>query len=207
MNLSGIRNIVFDLGGVILTLDPVEAFRRFESLGIADARAQLNTYHQSGIFLQLETGELSEEAFFEAFRQEAGRPELTDDQIRWAWMGFVKDCPLYKLEMLDELKAKGFRIFLLSNTNPCIMHWARSSQFSPSGRRLDDYFDKLYLSYEMGVVKPHAEIFEQMLHDGDMVAEETLFIDDAQTNVEAAAKLGLKTYQPANGEDFRILFA
>ena len=205
MELKGIKNLVFDLGGVILTLNRDQAVRRFEQIGIENANELLDVYHQQGIFLQLENGELSQDGFYDALRKEAGK-DISNEDIDWAWMGFFTECPEYKLKMLEDLREKGYNLYLLSNTNPIIMSWALSPEFSPQGKTLADYFDKLYLSYQMECVKPSPSIFEAMVADSGMIPEESLFIDDGAANVQAAQKLGFKIYQPKNGEDFRHVF-
>ena len=197
-----IKNIVFDLGGVILTLDRNIAVQRFLSLGLKNAEELLDPYHQKGIFLELEEGKLSREDFYDAVRAEAGK-NISDEDIDWGWMGFITDCPEYKLKMLEDLKAKGYTLYLLSNTNPVIMSWALSPAFSSQGKNLDEFFDKLYLSYQMRYTKPHPEIFHAMIRDSGMIPGETLFIDDGEANVKMGQKLGFHTYQPLNGEDFR----
>ena len=202
MSLKGIKNLVFDLGGVILTLDRNIAVRRFEQAGLENAEDLLDPYHQKGVFLQLETGELSREAFYDALREEAGK-KITNEQIDWGWMGFITDCPEYKLKMLEDLREQGYRLYLLSNTNPVIMSWALSSAFSPQGKTLADYFDKLYLSYQIGAVKPDPRIFQVMMADSGLLPEESLFIDDGAANVEMGQNLGFRTFQPENGADFR----
>jgi putative hydrolase of the HAD superfamily len=205
LDLSGIKNIVFDLGGVILTLNRDESVRRFEAIGLENAGELLDPYHQKGFFLQLEEGYLPEDEFYNTIRREAGK-NITDSDIIWAWMGFIVDCPAYKLKMLEDLRAKGYKLYLLSNTNPVIMRWALSPGFSGNGKSMYDFFDKLYLSYRMKCVKPHPQIFREMIKDSGMIPAETLFIDDGQANVEMGMQLGFKTYQARNGEDFRPIF-
>ena len=203
--IKGIKNIVFDLGGVLVTLDRSEAVRRFVKMGLENAEELLNAYHQKGIFLELEEGTLSREEFYEAARREAGKviPKETIDQ---GWMGFMKDVPEYKMVMLEELRRKGYRLYLLSNTNPVIMDWAHSTAFSPQGKSIDEYFDKLYLSYQIGCTKPHPEIFKFMFEDSGMIPSESLFVDDGKANVEMGKQLGMKTYLAENGDDFSHLF-
>jgi len=203
--LEGIKNIVFDLGGVLITLDREEAVNRFKKAGLENAAELLNAYHQKGIFLELEEGKLSMEEFYEAVRQEAGR-YISNETIDYGWMGFLKELPQNKLTLLEELKQKGYRLYLLSNTNPIIMSWAHSPAFSPQGKSIDDYFDKLYLSYQIGYTKPHPEIFRFMFDDSGIIPSESLFIDDGLANVEAGEKAGMKTYLAINGEDFGHLF-
>ena len=205
MNLSGIKNIVFDMGGVIITLERAESVRRFEEAGLKTIEELLDPYHQKGIFLELEEGKLSQEEFYEAVRKEAGT-YISNEAIDYGWLGFLKDIPEYKLKMLEDLREKGYNLYLLSNTNPIIMSWVLSSEFSQQGKGIDKYFDKLYLSYQIGYTKPDPRIYEFMLDDSGMIPSETLFIDDGKANVEAGDALGMKTFQAINGEDFRHIF-
>jgi putative hydrolase of the HAD superfamily len=205
MNLQGIKNIVFDLGGVIITLERAEAVRRFTEAGLKNAAQLLDPYHQKGIFLELEEGKLSQEEFYDAVRREAGQ-FISNEQIDYGWLGFLKEVPEYKLKMLENLREKGYRLYLLSNTNPIIMSWAFTPAFSPQGKSISEYFDKLYLSYLIGHTKPGREIYDFMFQDAGIVPSETLFIDDGTANVETGEKLGMKTWLARNGEDFRHIF-
>jgi putative hydrolase of the HAD superfamily len=205
MNLQSIKNIVFDLGGVIITLEREEAVRRFKEAGLENAAQLLDPYHQKGIFLELEEGKLSQEEFYEAVCREAGC-YISNEQIDYGWLGFLKDVPEYKLKMLEDLREKGYNLYLLSNTNPIIMSWAFAPAFSPQGKSIGEYFDQLYLSYQIGHTKPGSEIYDFMFRDSGIIPSETLFIDDGIANVEMGEKLGMKTYLAKNGEDFRHIF-
>ena len=202
--MDNIKNIVFDMGGVLLTLDHERAVNRFLEIGVDNARDLLDPYHQKGIFLDLEEGKLSREEFYEAIRKNAGK-NIPDKDIDYGWMGFITENPEYKLEMLEQLKEK-YNLYLLSNTNPIIMSWTRSSDFSAKGKGIEEYFHKLYLSYEIGVTKPDRAIFDYMISDSGLIPAETLFIDDGTANIEMGKLLGMNTYQPKNGEDFRGIF-
>jgi putative hydrolase of the HAD superfamily len=203
-HLKGIKNIVFDLGGVIITLDRAEAVRRFIEAGLANAEELLDAYHQKGIFLELEEGKLSQDEFYEALRKEAGK-YISNEAIDYGWLGFLKEVPEYKLKMLEELR-KDYKIYLLSNTNPVIMGWAYTPAFSPQGKSIDEFFDKIYASYQIGYTKPAPEIYHFMIKDSGIIPSETLFIDDGKANIEMGEKIGLKTYSAKNGEDFRHIF-
>ncbi len=196
-----IKNIVFDLGGVIMTLDPAEALRRFKALGLSDAERYLDSYTQSGIFGNLEEGKITAEDFRSKLSSLTGH-ELTFDECRHAWLGYRKDVPQRNLDLLKELRAKGYRLILLSNTNPFMMDWALSSEFDGKGSSLNDYFDALYLSYRLGIMKPAPDFFRQVLDNENILPEETLFVDDGPRNVEAAGKLGFITMCPDNGSDW-----
>lgn len=196
-----IKNIVFDLGGVIMTLDPAEALRRFKALGLSDAERYLDAYTQSGIFGNLEEGKITAEDFRSKLSSLTGH-ELTFDECRHAWLGYRKDVPQRNLDLLKELRAKGYRLILLSNTNPFMMDWALSCEFDGKGSSLNDYFDALYLSYRLGIMKPAPDFFRQVLDNENILPEETLFVDDGPRNVEAAGKLGFMTMCPDNGSDW-----
>lgn len=196
-----IKNIVFDLGGVIMTLDPAEALRRFKALGLSDAERYLDAYTQSDIFGNLEEGKITAEDFRSKLSSLTGH-ELTFDECKHAWLGYRKDVPQRNLDLLKELRAKGYRLILLSNTNPFMMDWALSSEFDGKGSSLNDYFDALYLSYRLGIMKPAPDFFRQVLDNENILPEETLFVDDGPRNVEAAGKLGFITMCPDNGSDW-----
>lgn len=196
-----IKNIVFDLGGVIMTLDPAEALRRFKALGLSDAERYLDSYTQSGIFGHLEEGKITAEDFRSKLSSLTGH-ELTFDECKHAWLGYRKDVPQRNLDLLKELRAKGYRLILLSNTNPFMMDWALNCEFDGKGSSLNNYFDALYLSYRLGIMKPAPDFFRQVLDNENILPEETLFVDDGPRNVEAAGKLGFMTMCPDNGSDW-----
>lgn len=196
-----IKNIVFDLGGVIITLSQDEAIRRFEALGLQDARQRLNAYTQSGIFGDLEAGKIDAETFRVELSKLVGH-EVTYEECRHAWLGYCKELPQRNLDCLKRLRQEGYRVILLSNTNPFMMSWALSPDFDGQGHSLEDYMDALYLSYKCKVMKPSPELFRQVLLGEQILPEETLFVDDGLRNVEAASQLGIHTYCPENGADW-----
>ena len=199
--MAQIKNIVFDLGGVIITLDKEEPIRRLAAIGVKNPQGLLDPYEQRGIFQDLETGRIDAEAFRLRLGDLAGR-ELTAEECAWVWLGFVVEVPRYKLDYILSLRER-HKVYLLSNTNPFIMDWARTPRFSEAGRPLDDYFDKLYLSYQIGITKPDPRIFRHMMDDAPLLPGETLFVDDGQRNIDCARSLGFHTYLPGNGEDWR----
>lgn len=199
--MSKIKNIAFDLGGVVLALSYENAVKRFEEIGLKDARNHLDAFHQHGIFGQLEDGSIEPEAFRRELSALIGR-EVTTEECYYAWHGYVEHVPQKNLKALLELRAQGYKVCLLSNTNPYMMQWARSAEFDGIGHSLNYYFDALYLSYECKVMKPKAEIFQMMLEGQNATAAETLFIDDSPANCAAAEALGIKTLCPQNNEDW-----
>lgn len=196
-----IKNIVFDLGGVIMTIDQPSAVKRFSELGLSDAAERLDPYTQAGFFGDLEEGRITAEEFRQLLSHAAGN-DLTLEQCEYAWRGYVSEVPARNLKMLETLRNRGFRLILLSNTNPFMMHWALSNEFSGDGHSLSDYFDALYLSFREKVMKPNEKIFRNMLIGEHIFPDETLFVDDSPRNVAAASELGIHTFCPENGSDW-----
>ena len=196
-----IRNISFDLGGVVIALSYEQAVRRFEEIGLRNARSHLDAFHQKGIFGQLEEGAIGPEEFRVELGKLIGR-EVSMEECFYAWHGYVEAVPKRNLDMLLWLREQGYRVSLLSNTNPFMMQWAESSDFDGEGHALSYYFDRMYLSYQCKVMKPSPEIFRLMLEGEQARPEETLFVDDGQKNVEAAASLGIHTLCSQNNEDW-----
>ena len=204
--MKQIKNIAFDWGGVVIALSYEQAVRRFEEIGLKDARQHLDAFHQRGIFGDLERGIITTEEFRIELGKLIGR-EVTYDECLYAWHGYVEYVPQKNLQMLLKLRQLGYKVCLLSNTNPFMMQWAMSNEFDGNGHSMDYYFDNLYLSYKYKYMKPSPEIFKIMLEGQQSSAEETLFIDDGQKNVEAAKELGMKTLFPENNEDWTMPLA
>ena len=198
-----IKNIAFDFGGVIFNLDYEGAVESFKRIGLADAEQRLDRYHQRGIFEELESGRIKPDAFRKELSQMCHR-ELTHDEVLSAWLGYVGGpVDLSRLDAIDDLRRRGYRTFLLSNTNPYVQQWAESPAFCAYGRPLSSFMDKCYTSYEVGIMKPAEGIFRHMLTDADILPSETLFLDDSAANVEAAARLGIHTLLVEKNADWR----
>ena len=196
-----IRNIVFDLGGVIMTICQEEAIKRFKSIGLKNVENYLNPYTQTDIFGDIEEGKISAEQFREKLSELIGK-EVTYEECKFAWLGYRQDVPLRNLDILKKLKVQGYKLILLSNTNPFMMSWGLSGEFDGNGNSLESYFDSLYLSYKLGVMKPNKKIFQYIIDNEKIQPGESLFIDDGERNINAARLLGFKTLCPINGEDW-----
>ncbi len=203
--MNNINTIIFDLGGVLIDLDRDACVKAFEQLGLLDADKYLSAYIQQGIFLELEEGKLSNEEFCNAFRKLSVNKHITDQQIQDGWCKFLLDIPGYKLNMLLELRKK-YQVFMLSNTNRMVSDFYTNTLFTKQGLSIDDYFDRRYVSYEIGCVKPGRRIFEHLIADSGIRPQEALFLDDGEKNIMAAKELGFQTYLVAPKEDFRHLF-
>ncbi len=196
-----IRNIAFDLGGVVIALSYEQAVKRFEEIGLSDARKHLDAFCQQGIFGDLEKGVITPEEFRTEISRLVGR-ELSHDECRYAWHGYVEAVPQRNLQMLLRLRQLGYKVCLLSNTNPYMICLLYTYEFDGNGHSIEYYFDNLYLSYQCKQMKPSPEIFRMMLEGQQSTPEETLFIDDGQKNIEAAKALGIQTLFPKNNEDW-----
>ena len=188
-----IKNIAFDFGGVLFDLSWEQAVERFRGIGLADAEQRLDRYHQRGIFEELESGRISPDDFREELSRLCHR-SLTHEEVLHAWLGYV-GAPMdeQKLCILDQLRSEGYRTFLLSNTNPFVQSWAESDAFSRMHRPLSSFLEKCYTSYEVGIMKPDAGIFQFMLSDAGILPSETIFLDDSSANIAAAESLGIHT--------------
>jgi len=197
-----ISHVVLDLGGVIFRLDKMNAIKRFKEIGVANIEDFLDDYEQKGIFGDLESGTITAEQYRDQLCQMTGK-QLTMQQLEYAWTGYAVELFQRNFDALLQLRQQGYRVALLSNTNPFMMQWARSGRFDGHGHGLDYYFDHLYLSYEMRVMKPDAQIFKMMLQGEQALPQQVLFVDDSSRNCAAAASLGIRTLNPANGSDWR----
>lgn len=193
MNLTGIRNILFDLGGVLLDIDYNRTEQAFRDLGFEDFEKMYGQFRADALFEKLETGHITPEDFCEKLKGRA--PEgVTESQLIGAWDAMLLDFRRTSLEYLKTLSKK-YKIYLLSNTNEIHIAALRSmfaEQVGPGW--LDDYFHKAYYSCAIGQRKPHRGSYEFVLADAGLKAEETLFIDDSYNNLEAAATLNLRTH-------------
>ena len=200
---NNISTLIFDLGGVIVDLDLPKCIQNFKDLGLENIEQYLSNFGQKDFFMQFEKGQIGIPAFRNEIRKLAGI-ELTDAQIDEAWCSFLTQIPVEKLHLLLELKKK-YRLLMLSNTNPLHIQTAVAAEFRKTGKTMQDFFDKCYLSYEMGMVKPDVEIFEALLADAQVKAEECLFLDDGKKNIDTAAALGIQTYWVKPNENLNFL--
>lgn len=199
--MEKIKKIAFDFGGVIIRQNQQQAVERFKQIGLLDAEERLGAYTQQGIFGELEEGKITAEDFRWQLSLLIGRA-VTIEDCSYAWRGYCDGLPQRNLEALQRLRREGYGLSILSNTNPFMMGWALSKDFDGNGNSLADYVDALYLSYQMKVMKPSAEIFHCVLEAEDVHPEELLFVDDSSHNISAAQELGIATFQPVNGEDW-----
>lgn len=183
--------LLFDLGGVIMNIRREDAVRAFGELGMADADSFFDPYLQRGTFGLLEAGQITSERFREEVRPHF-RPGVTDDEIDRALCKFLLGIPDERLERLAELRRKGYKVYMLSNTNPIMWERYIIPEFRKLGGEMSDYFDGVVTSFEAGVCKPDARIFDYAVKKLGIEPAATTFFDDGPANIEAARALGFK---------------
>lgn len=187
-----IKNIIFDLGGVLLNIDFKLTSNAFKNLGVNHFDEMFTQHFSNPLFELLETGKIDETAFYEAFRKEAGLP-LSNEQIQAAWNALLLDFPPERIEWLEKIASR-YRIFLFSNTNQ--IHYdcfIRNFSNSFDGKHFNDFFEKAYYSQFLGLRKPYPDSFQAIVKEQEILPAETLFIDDTYKNIEAANQLGFQT--------------
>lgn len=204
MKNKGIKNLLIDFGGVLIDLDRTHCIENFKKLGFENIEEMLNIYHQQGVFMAQEKGLATPAEFHDELRKMIGKP-VTDEQLDAAWNSFLLNIPEYKLELLLKLREK-YVVYLLSNTNEIHWKWSCQNVFPYRTFKVEDYFDKIYLSFEMKMVKPEPEMFKAVIKDAGIDPKETFFIDDSEINCKVAEELGISTYTPKANEDWSHLF-
>ena len=199
--MKDIKNVIFDLGGVLVDLDIERCTAAFRELGMNRVAGLINPCYPAEMIGRLERGDLSFHEACDAMRKLDGRYDVTDAQIAGAYGAFLAGVPVWKLRQVERLRGAGIRTYVLSNNNPASMEVIRG-EFTADGHTMDDYFDAVYLSYQLCELKPSEAIFRKMIAADGMLTAQTLFIDDGQRNVDAAQSLGFSVYMPGPEEDF-----
>lgn len=184
-----IKNLLFDLGGVLLNLNRERCVESFRTLGAGEILEHITDFSHKGVFGKIELGTISTQIFCEEIKILIGK-EVTDEQIINAWNSFLLDIPLKRIELLQSLKQR-YRIFLLSNTNEMHIETFEAEMIEHYGVKADELFDKLFYSCRIGMSKPNPEIFDYVLKQAGILPEETVFFDDSALNIEAALKKGI----------------
>ena len=189
---ANIKNIIFDLGGVIINIDYQKTIDEFKKLSKEDCTIEFNQKEQSSLFDELETGRISNQEFRNNIR-EYYQLEATDEEIDAAWNAMLLDIPAERIELLRKLR-HNHKLFLLSNTNAIhLIAFNKIVQDSFGMPALDELFDKCYYSHLVDDRKPNASIFERILSENGLKREETLFVDDSIQHIESAKTIGIET--------------
>jgi HAD superfamily hydrolase (TIGR01509 family) len=191
VDLSLIRNIIFDLGGVILNLNVQKSVDALQQLSRSGQQVPFSLKSQSDLFDALETGAIAPAEFRRRLREEFD-VEGDDDALDTAWNAMLLDLPAERIELLQQL-GQTHRLFLLSNTNAIhLLRFTDIFKNSVDLPSLDSLFEKTYYSHLIGRRKPHPEVFNFIVAENNLDKVATLFIDDSYQHIEGARQAGIQ---------------
>ena len=190
------KNLIFDLGGVLLDIEPGATLDALRALGIGEQFLTDGLNLRNEMLLGVECGRVTIAEMYNVLAESMGvecTPHVRE-KIKAAWCAMLGEVAPEKLRCLRALREKGYKVFLLSNTNA--VHWEviEEKLCSVEGCQLADYFDGVYLSFEMHACKPDVAIFEQLLAAEGIVATDCAFFDDSRDNCAVAASLGIVSH-------------
>lgn len=184
------KNIIFDLGGVLVGFDGKRSIEAYQAMGCERVADYIIEHRTEDLFYRIELGLSTTADYCDEVRSMTGTT-ATDDEIVRAWNLLLTPVSAERARGLRLLQQRGYRLFLLSNTND--MHWQHClDELFPSD--MQHVFERVFLSYEMKLAKPDVRIFEEVLSQAGIKAEDTLFIDDNRDNIATAGTLGIQTF-------------
>ncbi len=199
-----IKAIIFDLGGVILNLNPQKTLEAF-ALITGLSSDTLLAYASNDVFRNYEKGKTTSFEFRNGLRK-LFQMHISDAELDIAWNAMLLELPLARLEMIGKLQ-KNYKTYILSNTNEIhIKAFDEIVDEATAGKPINHYFNTVYYSHKVGMRKPNAEIFNMVLIENDLEPSSTLFIDDTLEHIESAKKLGLQTWHLTNQEELFTVF-
>ncbi len=200
-----IDTIIFDFGGVLINIDYHRTIDAFQALGLEDFEERYSQASQSSLFNDFETGKISTQRFVNELLPflPAG---TSPNQVVKAWNAMILDVPTATVDLLQKLQGK-YRLFLLSNTNEIHIPKALNEWNKMTSVNFYDCFEHVYLSHEVGMRKPNAEIFQFVCDEQSIRPENTLFIDDSAQHLVGAQKVGLNTHHLTNQASLSALFS
>jgi putative hydrolase of the HAD superfamily len=202
--LKGIRNIIFDLGGVLLNIDPKKTIEAFGNLGMEQLVGDKGLSYDHEIFYLMEQGKISPDEFRQGVLGLLPQ-RVSYQQIDDAWTAMLLDFPAIRVELLKNLR-KDFGIYLFSNTNAIHVEKFHSIFRNQHGFEVSTLFEKDFYSNEIGYRKPSPDSYHEIIRLSGINPEESLFIDDSLPNVESAIACGLKGYWLKPGQKVEEIF-
>ncbi|MFK8104472.1 MAG: HAD family hydrolase [Saprospiraceae bacterium] len=188
--MQKIKNIVFDLGNVLVDLDFAKSQGAFATL--LGQNLEMDTYNMetASLFKKFELGKVSSEEFLNQLRIATQQP-VEDTHLVAAWNAMLLGIKAARFPMLRKLKTR-YRLFVLSNTNEIHREWIFKHVATVHGITdfQTNYFEKIYCSDQLGLRKPERAIYDFVLQDAQLVAGETLLIDDKVENIDMAMIAG-----------------
>ena len=185
-----IKNILFDLGGVILDIDVLATLKQFYELGFSSDFLQYPLNMNTDIFYKYEIGKIDTKQFRDEIRKKTG-VEMTDDAFDQAWNAMIVRVPEERTALLNVL-AKRYNLYMLSNTSALHAPVFEKMYIDAAGITMHEAFTKIYYSFEIGCSKPDHEAWEFVIKDAKIQPEETLFLDDSIHNIKASQELGFQ---------------
>jgi len=187
MSSDHIKNVVFDIGNVVVRWAPLEITRlAFGDNESTEERAK--SIFQSDIWLNLNKGLLSENDAKAQYRTTLGFTELECERLFY----YVKQTQILiygSVELIERCKSAGYNVLALTdNVHEVVSHLKVSYKFW-------ELFEGAIVSAELGLLKPQPEIYETLLSQYCLKASETVFIDDMAYNVKGAERVGIKGIQ------------
>ena len=186
------KNLIFDLGGVIIDIKREAAVKALENLGIVEADRLLGEYEQKGLFLMLEEGRISDSEMYDSLLALVNTGTTCTD-IKTAFEDFLVGLPVERLHTVERLREKGYKTYVLSNTNPIFYNDWIAKAFRQDGKSINDYFDGIVVSFQELMCKPNPGIFRNILDRYQLNPSETLFLDDSAANCAAMGAFGVDT--------------
>ncbi|MFN8308363.1 MAG: HAD family phosphatase [Chitinophagales bacterium] len=200
-----IYTLIFDIGNVIIDIDYDQLMQGFKKIAKEDFRNKISATNQESIFDRFEKGMADADEFRNALRPFL-KESTSDAEIDTAWNSLIIGFPEEKFLLLETLR-KQYRILALSNINAIHLAYIDAQVQQRFGQRsLRHFFDKVYYSFEVGARKPEAAIYQRVLNEESVPAEEMLFIDDLEKNTAAAAAMGIQTYTLEHRGNLKDLF-
>ena len=198
------KAIIFDLGAVILNINYQNTIDEFTKLGVNNAATFYSKKVQTNLFNQIETGMISSDEFLKALQKETKNANI--NQVEKAWNAMLLDLPEERIQLIEKLKKNNYSIYLLSNTNAIHIDAIKKQLGKRKWLAFCKLFDKMYLSHELGLRKPDVKIFEYILNEQKLKAEEVFFIDDSPQHIASAKKIGIHCHHLLDDENIITLF-
>jgi putative hydrolase of the HAD superfamily len=204
-DLANIKNIIFDLGNVLLNLDIDASVKAFQKLGLSAEVVDRKYAYSDPVFYALEVGKATREEFCSQVSRVLGNPLATDRQIEDAWYAMIKDVPPARVAVVQELR-KHFKVYLFSNTNEIHISRLLPEFKAQHGIDFTSLFEKAFYSYEIQDRKPDLTSFEKVIELSGVNPAETLFVDDLEPNILSAQQTGLQTLWLKKGMEMADFF-
>ncbi|MBE7660382.1 HAD-IA family hydrolase [Tenacibaculum finnmarkense] len=193
--MNTIKNIIFDFGDIFINLDKQATHKEMAKLGVTSfSEDMMQTYYR------YEMGLISTDEFIAFYQTKF--PQISPADLVNAWNAILLDFPKNRLAFLKDLAAsKKYRLFLLSNTNDLHISWIQNNWGAELYQEFKNCFEQFYLSHEINFRKPNATIYEFVLNENNLIASETLFVDDLKENTDSAKKLGINVWNLTPGKE------